>query len=127
MKYLDNCLLVGWVQYALCLSRSEYERETKRLGVEAASPFLIDGKPATTHFLHPKDDSTTAVAIVCLGDMCERDPITIATLLVHEAVHVWQYECELMGEDKPGSEIEAYAIQRISTNLLRAYRDSLPT
>lgn len=127
MRYLDNCLLVGWVQYALCMRKAEYEKETKRLGVEEPSSFLIEGKPATTHFFHPKDDNTTAVAIVCLGNMGDRDPIIIATLLVHEAVHIWQYECDLMGETNPGEEIEAYAIQRISTNLLRAYRDSLPT
>lgn len=127
MKYLDNCLLIGWVQYALCLNKADYEKEMKRLKVETPSHFLIDGKPATTHFFYPKDDPVTCVAIVCLGEMGDRDPITVATLLVHEAVHIWQEECEFMGEDKPGKEIESYAIQRISTNLMRAYRDSLPT
>ena len=127
MKYLDNSLLIGWVQYALCLSKADYEKEMKRLKVEEPSSFLIPGKPATTHFFHPKDNANTAVAIVCMDEIGDWDPIKIATLLVHEAVHIWQYECELMGEEKPGEEIEAYSIQRISANLMRAYRDSLPT
>lgn len=127
MKYLDNSLLIGWVQYALCLDPTEYAKEMKRLNVERPTPFLIEGKPATTHFLYPKDEDNKCVAIVCLKPETDMDAIAIATLLVHEAVHIWQEECEMMGEDSPGREIEAYAIQRISSNLLRAYRDALPT
>lgn len=121
MRYLDNSLIVGWVQYALCLSAADYAREAKRLNAENPTNFLIDGKHATTHFFERKEGGSGAVAIVCLGEHDEKDPIAVATLLVHEAVHIWQYECELMGEDAPGEEIEAYAIQRISDNLMRAY------
>lgn len=121
MKYLDNALLVGWVRYALCLNPADYQREMKRLKVADPSPFLIEGRPATTHFYSPKDDSTTAAAIVCLNIPEGHDAISVAALIVHEAVHIWQYECELMGEDSPGDEVEAYGIQRISSNLMRAY------
>lgn len=127
MKYLDNSLLIGWVQYALCLDPSEYAKEMKRLKVEQPTPFLMEDKPATTHFFYPKGDGSKSVAIVCLCPEDDMDAIAIATLLVHEAVHIWQEKCELMGEENPGREIEAYAIQRISSHLLRAYRDSLPT
>lgn len=121
MKYLDNCLLVGWVRYALCLDGDEYTKEMTRLKVESPTPFLIEDKPATTHFFHKKGDRNESVAIVCIGDVSNMDPISIATLLVHEAVHIWQEEADLMGEDSPGREIEAYAIQRISKNLMLAY------
>ena len=124
MKYLDNSLLIGWISYALCLDPADYQREMRRLKVENPTPFLIEGKPATTHFFHLKEHKgESSVAIVCLGDCGDRDPISVATLLVHEAVHIWQEECEGMGEDCPGNEIEAYAIQRISTNLMRAYAE----
>jgi hypothetical protein len=123
VKWLDNSLIVGWVQYVLCLSQADYVKELKRLNVESPTSFLIEGKPATTHFFHLKDDKHTSCAIVCLGDMAGRTPIDIAALLVHEAVHIWQQEVDMMGEEAPGWEIEAYAIQRISTNLMRAYAE----
>jgi hypothetical protein len=94
VKYLDNSLLIGWVQYALCLSQSEYAREMKRLKVEQPTPFLIEGKSATTHFFYPKDDGNKCVAVVCLKPEPDMDAIAIATLLVHEAVHIWQEERE---------------------------------
>lgn len=121
MRYLDNCLLTGWVRYALCLDKDEYAREMRRLNVESPTPFLIEDKPATTHFLHEKGNHNELVAIVCIGDVSRMDAISIATLLVHEAVHIWQEEADLMGEESPGREIEAYAVQRISQNLMRAY------
>jgi hypothetical protein len=126
VKYLDNSLLIGWVQYAICLSPTEYAREMRRLNVKQPTPFLIEGKPATTHFFSPKDDDSNRVAIVCLCPPKDMDSIGVATLLVHEAVHIWQEEREMMGEESPGHEIEAYAIQRISSNLLRAYAAALP-
>lgn len=45
----------------------------------------------------------------------------VATILVHEAVHVWQWICKGIGEKEPGMECEAYAIQSISMELIEAY------
>jgi hypothetical protein len=55
----------------------------------------------------------------------EADGVDVATLLVHEAVHVVQEYFRYIGEDNPGSEIEAYAIQNVSASLMNAYRDRL--
>ncbi len=44
-------------------------------------------------------------------------------ILVHEAVHVWQHYADLIGEDKPSYEFEAYQIQEICKNLFAMYSD----
>ena len=121
MKYLDNSLIIGWTRYALCMDEAEYLREMKRLRIKDPTAFLLEGKPATTHFFSLKDGNGEGTAIVCIRPSPEQDSIAIATLLVHEAVHIWQCECEGMGEGSPGDGIEAYSIQRISSNLMRAY------
>ena len=49
------------------------------------------------------------------------DLSTVATLIVHEAVHIWQeYRADFTG-GMPGVEQEAYAIQIISDTLLREF------
>ena len=48
----------------------------------------------------------------------------IVGLIVHEAVHVWQFVRENIGESNPSSEFEAYAIQAISQELIEAYSES---
>jgi hypothetical protein len=65
------------------------------------------------------------VSIVCIPVTPQTDGIDVATLLVHEAVHVVQEYFRYIGEDNPGNEIEAYAIQNVSASLMRAYRDRL--
>ena len=45
----------------------------------------------------------------------------VAGLLIHEAVHVWQGYARDLGEDNPGDEQEAYAIQSIAQELLAEF------
>lgn len=49
------------------------------------------------------------------------DPFDVVGLLCHEAVHVWQEICERIGEEKPSQEFQAYSIQTILQELMRAY------
>jgi hypothetical protein len=48
----------------------------------------------------------------------------IYDLLVHEAVHVWQYFRDHIGEKTPSVEFEAYTVQYISGELMRAFRNT---
>lgn len=61
------------------------------------------------------------MCIVALDTSRSRNPIEIAGLLVHEAVHVWQEYCDSIGEAFPGKEQEAYAIQAIAQELMDEY------
>lgn len=40
-------------------------------------------------------------------------------LCTHEAVHVWQFVKDYIGEDKPGAEQEAYFIQSVSQDIFQ--------
>lgn len=48
----------------------------------------------------------------------------IVGICAHEATHVWQYITELIGEEAPGKEIEAYHVQWITTILYDEYKQS---
>lgn len=65
-----------------------------------------------------------ALCIVCFGpEMFEREELGSETILTitHEAVHVFQRVCELMGEEAPGAEVQAYAIENITRSLINAF------
>jgi hypothetical protein len=69
------------------------------------------------------DNSKTAseCAIVTVSDRRKRRGIEVVGLIVHEAMHVWRFVREKMGEREPSLEFEAYAMQAISQNLIDAY------
>ncbi len=58
------------------------------------------------------------------GKSCA-DPIQIAALLCHEAVHIFQEDCRLIGEKTPSDEFQAYSIQSLTQNLLYAYAERI--
>lgn len=66
------------------------------------------------------------LAVVQVGDMppAQRDKAILT--LVHEAVHVYQFIKERMGEASPGDEFEAYSIEQVVANLYAAYIESEP-
>lgn len=62
--------------------------------------------------------------IVQLGEVADRNLLQIHSLLLHEAVHVWQRVKALMGEKEPSIEFEAYSIQRIALDLFSMFEES---
>lgn len=71
--------------------------------------------------LEDKDGST--MVIVAINGAFD-DPAEGILTLVHEAVHVWQYVCEAIGERSPGIETEAYTIEHFSRLLMNAYTEA---
>jgi hypothetical protein len=68
----------------------------------------------------PGHDDCSLVAIS--PDIHKKGASIVVGLLIHEAVHVWRYMKKCVGEDKPACEQEAYAIQRISQDLIYGYQ-----
>jgi hypothetical protein len=123
-KWLNKTLIEG-DHLRACFTEQEYYRLLKSLKIPIADwdRWLMQDALATTHyFTTPKG---SRVNVVCIPVKPEADGVDVATLLVHEAVHVVQEYFRYIGEDNPGSEIEAYAIQNVSAALMNAYRDRL--
>jgi hypothetical protein len=119
-RWLARDLLVG-PYLILCLSEQDYRKAVKTLKVPGAGQWLKTPQAdATAHTFENVNDGDLA-AVVCLKLDDTRTGIEVAGLLTHEAVHVWQQFREWIGEDKPGDEAEAYAIQRISQRLWCSY------
>lgn len=122
IRYCDRALLVG-PYLGLCITERAFNEEVKRLNIEEkVAPWVGEGAKARTWHLYRKPDGRLC-CIVTLDPSAlpTDDPTGIVALLVHEAVHVWQEYCDYIGEARPGREIEAYAIQNISAELIEAY------
>lgn len=105
-------------KYRLVTSAKEFQKLLSKLRL-GADAYCDDGALAQTY--HYRD---AGVCLVCLKEGLALSDIEVFGLLVHEAVHVWQFHCEWIGEEKPGNETEAYAIQKIATELIKAYSKS---
>ncbi len=67
------------------------------------------------------EHAMTACLVTVSAESC---PKTVASILAHEAVHVYQQVLAQMGEKKPGDECQAYGIQEIFVNLVDAYEQT---
>lgn len=103
----------------LCKSSKEFERVLNYLKVpkENRPRWLSERAYGCVH--HFENDEGEHVAVVCVTPGL--DNILAVAVLVHEAVHVWQKWAEMYDEKQPGQEQEAYAIQFITTELVKEY------
>ena len=99
----------------------EFKAAFRHLGASADFPWIKNGHSnATAHYLDAPDGRGLA-CIVCLRGHEGRNPVEVAGLLVHEAVHAWQAYADHIGESSPGTEQEDYAIQAISQELMAEF------
>lgn len=103
----------------LCLSQEELDNSTKNL-TRCNVEFPLDGAICTT-FENEKTCELVSIVSVSKKSQKSCNAIEMAGLLIHESVHVWQNYANSIGEQNPGSEQEAYAIQGISQELLAEY------
>lgn len=122
VKWLDRRIAAPGPFLTLCLDITSFKRACKHLGVEPPRFVMNDWSQATAHTF--RNDKGLAV-IVCLTSWYNANPIEVAGLLVHEAVHIWQEYAENIGEHHPGKEQEAYAIQAISQELMQSFSDQV--
>lgn len=123
--WLDRNLLESPYYYGLCVTEKAFHAELKRLKIPKRKwpEYLKSTRAAATVHFFEKDGGQKLCCIVCAGQPKDRTMEEIYATLVHEAVHIWQQVKVVIGESCPGDEEEAYAIQRISLELMAAYRD----
>ena len=124
MKWCDRALWQCRYSYGLCLNEKDFQKQLKSMSVPPHQwvSWVTPGADATTHFLnHPEG---AKAAIVCLDTEKNLNGIQIASVLVHEAVHIWQEHRREVGEHEPADESEAYAIQALSQRLMEAYAEA---
>lgn len=80
----------------------------------------LDGQKggACCHFLEHNEEGSSIVVAIFVQD---ETPIQIASLLVHEAVHIVDHYFQDIGETRPASEQRAYATQYVSQTLMTEY------
>lgn len=124
--WLQRTLLTGGY-LAFVTSQEEFERALKEIEcTDCDEPFLPKGWPACTHHFDNVNGSVANIVAFSMEAAAKEDPIDVAALLVHEAVHVWQNTEKGAGKlGCFGEEGEAYAIQNISTRLMSAYVEKL--
>lgn len=123
-RWLDRSLFVSPYYYCLCLTEKAFRKELKRLELPKKEwpPFILnDHSDATAHTFQKGDGSLAA--IICLRATSKNSLAQIHSLLVHEAVHLWQSIRENIGEREPSVEFEAYSIQTLSQRLFESYAD----
>lgn len=119
-KWLDRRIAAPGPFLTLCLSEEEYLAAATHCKIKYPQPWI------KTEFAHATVHQWTTSCgfiscVVCLNDYEGRDPVEVAGLLVHESVHIWQDYCNAIGETRPGTEQEAYAIQAIAQELMAEF------
>lgn len=124
VKWLSRRIAATGPRLTLCTTAAQCAQALEELEVKERVPWL--GSPhadATCHYIN--HHSGDLACVVCISVAPGRDPIEVAGLLVHEAVHVVQEYFKHIGEREPAIEQYAYAVQCVSQELMAAYADTL--
>jgi hypothetical protein len=116
--YIDR----GWqpVFIGFCPNEKAWKREMKRMGRNPADCHYPQSDGHVMIF-HRPDEPSVCLITVKDGAENERCLSSIVGIIVHECTHVWQEIREFIGEEKPGMEAEAYALQTLTMNVLAAF------
>jgi hypothetical protein len=107
--------------YGFCPNARAWDAEMARLKIKEPPPYPAEYDGRCTHFECAKDRN--ACSIVTLGKEAKPPRLKVG-MLIHEAMHVWRFMRYAIGEDAPSMEFEAYSMQSIASNLIRAYEKS---
>lgn len=120
MKGFKTHELIQGPYLAMVCSEKEFKKRVRSLtGRPTDLPWMQENDFACVN-IFTSDNGDLAV-IVSIPLRPKDEDFTVMTVLVHEAAHVWQAWCKHVGEDSPGEEVEAYAIQNIFRWLAEEY------
>lgn len=96
---------------AMVTTPAEFARRVRALtGEPPTVSWLGNGGHAAVNVFTNSTSGELAI-LVSMPLRPKSEDFNALSILVHEAVHVFQAWCDYVGEDRPGTEVEAYAIQ----------------
>ncbi len=100
------------VQMAIALDDRTHKRLLKEVGINDTAPYILESENACVHKYSREGDYR---AIVCFNpkDIRKWSIGHAAAVAAHEAVHVWQFTRDTIGEREPASEQEAYFVDYV--------------
>lgn len=105
------------VEIGFCPSKKAFKDYMKSIGRK--DKFPPKAKASFNHFSEPD------VGLIMIDPMIDRskevEPTQVVGLIVHECVHAFQWICDVIGEENPSAEFEAYTIQAISQATIAIY------
>lgn len=120
-KWLDRSLVLNPYYYTVCTSEALFHRELRHLKIAKPWPEFVSFAYSQATCRRFEHSARGRAAIVCMPVKRRRNPSSTVGILIHEAVHIWQWARDYIGEQAPSSEFEAYAVEQISTELIREY------
>lgn len=111
---------------AFCPSEKALDRFNKEWKIKN-NPFPTEDANCVS--LPPGITGSHAVVLIFINARHDksRDRIAIASLMLHECVHAWQFIKQDAGVTEPDRETEAYAIQHIFMGAMLAYCNTRKT
>lgn len=117
--YLDRRRLPTFLVFVP--SEAALEKECKRLKMPPIEWPLFGGRGGHVRVIENSESGASGI-LIFIGR--SKDKREVLSSIIHEAVHVWQFTCDHIGEENAGYEIEAYSIQAIAMDIIEAYEQS---
>ena len=118
--WIDRTLVKAHYRICLVLNQEQLHRELRKCKIPVEdwpNKYASKGGAACVFY----DDELYCFVMV---NFSKKSTIEERySMLCHEAVHVFQWNCAKIGEHDPSAEFEAYSIQAIAHNLMVAYRN----
>lgn len=119
-EWCHRSLIQTPFHYALCTTEKGFKKALKKIELPKNQhpEFVNDGKDACVWSFWSSSQR------ICLVTIRQDESYTIEqiySMLTHEAVHLFQYVHNDIGEKQPSIEFEAYSIQQITQNLIESY------
>ena len=120
IMWCDMGWFSGTFYYGFAPNKKSWKRGVKKLGIKDSPYPKSAGR--CTYF----EQKGKRCCVVTIKDGLEKTytPLEISCLMMHEAVHVWQFFIEQIGEENPSPEFEAYSLQAITQELLHKFETS---
>lgn len=119
-KWLDRSLFRG-PHIALCVNATQHKKLMKHLGIVDPKPFMHTNGLALCSTYQKDGSSPACVVSIDIKKVSPKDITYAHSVLVHEALHVWQITKDFIGEPNPSIEFEAYSVENICRKLFEEF------